>query len=996
MPQDAKVQLAGLYTNASAIAGSPPGSLYQCMNVDISKDNVAQTRRGFERLAAFPDASYRATRVFDYQEYIYAYMNSTLYNYVSGSWVSRGALTKPTNALVPRQIAANNNLYILSSDGLKKTDVYTTSIFSAGLPAPIAATVTASNGTGTAVASGNIVNYRSIIVKKDANNNLVQGPVSSGMKFTASGATRDVGYRLYLPSGLAGTESVQTYRSKGLASVSDELLQVYEYSLNAANVAASAKTFGTSDVNTGTDVITSTAHGFQDGTVVQFTTTGGLPAGISASTDYVIDSATTNTFKIKALNGVTVDITTVGSGTHTATSQIGFAFFDIVPDALRGAALYTNPSQNGIGQNNIQPPLASDLEVYRDFAFYADVQTKQSFTFTIISVSGTGLVVGNTITIGSEVYTAAAAAVYGSGSGSFVIDTSSGSVATWVDITARSLVDVINRSSLLYNATLIYTDESSLPGRIRIEAKTLSGAAFTVVSNKSNAFSPILPATATALTTSTADTFRNGLMFSRQGLPEAVPSLNVFRVGSADDPIIRVKALRDALLIFKQRDGAYVLRGDNPGNFTLQVLDSTAKLVAAESLVVVNGLAYGLFEAGICAVSDTSVEVISDGIKDKLQDVFGNALSQVQDYSFGVSYEEDNKYILAIPLADTDTSAVYQIVYDISNGKFSEWNINCRAGYVSSINKKLYLANGDSHYIRQELKTFTNTDLADYAGLKTISSYSGLVLTILTGIDDFDIGDLVSQTGSATGNFASGDVNAGTDTITLASHGFQNDMTVTFTTTGTLPGGLSTGTNYLIANATTNTFTLTDETGIAIDLTSGGSGTHTASVELLAADAYVTAVDYSASTITVDFSRPWFTGVNTVDHYQGIEAVIEWAPIFGDNPAGLKHYQEVTFLFKQPIVRDADIDFNSDIASSVQTVTISGDAASSAWGVGSWGEMPWGGESVPVPVRVGVPRETARCNQLTVIFRHKVAQSEWQIQGLVPLYSPTSTRVTNG
>jgi len=83
MPQDPKVVISGLYTNASDIVGGPSGGLTRSMNVDLSKTNVAQCRRGFDLLTALPDSTYRVSKLSDYQDYIYAYFNSTMYNYVA-------------------------------------------------------------------------------------------------------------------------------------------------------------------------------------------------------------------------------------------------------------------------------------------------------------------------------------------------------------------------------------------------------------------------------------------------------------------------------------------------------------------------------------------------------------------------------------------------------------------------------------------------------------------------------------------------------------------------------------------------------------------------------------------------------------------------------------------------------------------------------------------------------------------------------------------------
>lgn len=78
-------------------------------------------------------------------------------------------------------------------------------------------------------------------------------------------------------------------------------------------------TFTTANVNFGTDVITITAHEFDDNDFVSFTSSDTLPAGLVINTYYNIISKTTNTFQISATRGgAAIDITDEGVGTHTA------------------------------------------------------------------------------------------------------------------------------------------------------------------------------------------------------------------------------------------------------------------------------------------------------------------------------------------------------------------------------------------------------------------------------------------------------------------------------------------------------------------------------------------------------------------------------------------------------------------------------------------------------------------------------------------------------
>jgi hypothetical protein len=76
-------------------------------------------------------------------------------------------------------------------------------------------------------------------------------------------------------------------------------------------------------INTTTNVVTSTAHGFNQGLVVQASTTTTLPTGLEAATDYIVSWLSVNTFKL--LNASTlaeIDISDAGTGTHTLTPTV--------------------------------------------------------------------------------------------------------------------------------------------------------------------------------------------------------------------------------------------------------------------------------------------------------------------------------------------------------------------------------------------------------------------------------------------------------------------------------------------------------------------------------------------------------------------------------------------------------------------------------------------------------------------------------------------------
>lgn len=75
-------------------------------------------------------------------------------------------------------------------------------------------------------------------------------------------------------------------------------------------------------------VVTDTGHGMSIGSIIEFTTTGTLPTGLNTLTPYYISSQNyaTNSYSVStsvsnALDGVSVNTSSAGSGTHTRLSQ---------------------------------------------------------------------------------------------------------------------------------------------------------------------------------------------------------------------------------------------------------------------------------------------------------------------------------------------------------------------------------------------------------------------------------------------------------------------------------------------------------------------------------------------------------------------------------------------------------------------------------------------------------------------------------------------------
>lgn len=111
-----------------------------------------------------------------------------------------------------------------------------------------------------------------------------------------------------LVASTAGTTLLSSKRFESRASI---------------NVASVTETFAFTAVNAGTDVIT-VARDFMTGEKVQFTTTGTLPAPLSLATDYYVIRVSATEIKIattisNSIAGTAINLTTQGTGNHTAT-----------------------------------------------------------------------------------------------------------------------------------------------------------------------------------------------------------------------------------------------------------------------------------------------------------------------------------------------------------------------------------------------------------------------------------------------------------------------------------------------------------------------------------------------------------------------------------------------------------------------------------------------------------------------------------------------------
>lgn len=953
--QALEVTNSGLHTAPNPFSSVPKGAMLLADNCVIDSNNVLESRRGFDRLAAFTDANARATRYTSFQNILMgAYGNRTIAYYSSNAWHAlSGSYSHPDATLARlRFLQAASNLYFTTSSGIQKLDTFNGSVIASGMykgldieVATTGVTGFLTNGnnysfggytangsplvqgvpdttnlatgqfvTGTGISAGttitSIVGQTVTLSQNASSTNVILATTgttaANSNQLTSLASTTGIVNGLYVygqgispgttVAGISGTTvtlslpATQALTAQGITFFSTALLTAY-----TGNQVAYRQVWGIQDANkniplgapTGRAVATNTAT-----TSVNVNVTFSIPAGITTSHFYQV-------YRTFQSLGASIDpgdeeqLVIEGNPSSGDISAGSITVTDSTPDSLLGTALYTNASQQGITQGNEIPPLAWDFATFRNYTFYANTISKQRLTLTLLAAGGSsGVQSGDTLTIAGVVYTADSSE--NASTGHFKVSTS-GTPAQNISNTAQSLVRVINQYASTVSCYAYYlSGVNDLPGMILLEERGIGGNSFAVVASAhGTAYSPQLPTSGTTVST-TNNNYLNGLSYSKVGQPEAVPLFNQLFVGSAAYKILRILPLQNSLLILKEVEGVFRLTGYDPSSFVIDLLDSSARLLAPDSAVVLNNEIWALTDQGITTISETGASVVSRPIEDEVLSTYGQFLSGVKRYSSGVAYETDRKYILLTVTGAADTSPTQAFVYNTFTKAFTRWPISKTCGFVNPVDDKLYLGDALAAYTNIERKTYSYLDYVDEGIGYTISSSSGLNI-YLTSTNEISVGDILFQSSSV----------------------------------------------YSL----------------------------------------ITAVD--PAFVTVQSNLTWSNGSVTV--YRAISCLAEWVPLAAGNPGMMKQAPEISAFFRSRVFTTAKLNFASDASPYFESVPIVG-SSQGKWGLFPWGTVPWGGASVPGPIRALVPLEKQRFSQMRIQFQIREGYSVFQLLGMsVPI-----------
>lgn len=980
MTQSLTLKIKGLYTFPSDLSEIPEGALAVAENIVIDRDSIAEPRRGLGYLthgsgtqSTFSVSSYRANKIFFYQNQILCHYYDNLFAYHDSTtgWVNYSSTYSPPSSTVPvRSAQSNQNFYFTTSTGVKKLAAYNGTPASIGVPqaldvlpsiaagvSPTATTTSASNIltsvsaiTGVAIGmsiSGTNIPASSYIT--DFNGTTIT--ISANATGSGSGITMTIGIpSTWLSTAASSGSNTTGYRVMWvLTDANKNLIQ----GAPSGFVQVSNTTAATA------------------ATIVNFT----IPSGITTSHKAQIyrSAAVQNGVTPSDEEGLVYEYTPTAADITYGTITI----LDIVPDALRGQTIYTAPSQQGLVNQNVTPPFAYDIAIFRNSMFYGNTSGLQAYNLTLLGTgSPAGLQATDTITLGGIAYTAAATETVSTGtfavapvvlvtptgtthtnttidsisamtsiavgqlvsgagipSGTFVVSVNvpgtsvvisqaatasanitvtftGDSAAQAIRDTALSLVRVINR----YASSTLYayyvSGVSDLPGMILLQSRTVGASTFYALSSRSSCWSPALPTSGTTQA-STSNINKNYIFYSKSQQPEHVAPGAYLPVGSADKNILRIIALRDSLFILKE-DGVFYLTGTDSTNFQVWPLDYTTNVVSAESAVALNNQIYCFTTQGVVSITQNGVAIMSRPIEKSLTDLIVRNYTTLQTSTFGVAYESSRAYYLFCISSASDTGPTQYYRYNYITNTWTHSTISKRCGGINPVDDKMYLGNSAHAITDVENKNLTYSDYADYQSTETITAVSGTSVTISSS-DTIAVGSIIFQSATVFGTVSA-----------------VNSITGICTTT------------------------------LPTDLVAGAA----------------------------DVLAP-------------ISTQIQWVPLTFANAGLLKQFREATPIFKADFNGTATVSFSTDIYPGTLSETIAGGNVG-GWGLSGWGGpsetslgVPWGGDPRRRPIRVLVPRNHQRCSILNISFAHAYGYSPWQLQGISLVGNNISERTDN-
>lgn len=680
--EEARLKIKGLYTSPNQFSEIPEGALLVANNVNLDRDSVLTTRRGFTQYGNPVDTTGNIYSLFSYQNKLISWTteNKLLYDTDGDglTWTAyTGTFLVPDPTVVGsrvRSFQSNKNFYFTTSEGVFKLDSITATPTQSGAPQGLSGTGALTGSSGF-MANDTAVAYRIVWGYKDANNNLILGAASDRIiVINSSGGTRDVNLTFAVPvwPSLDTNWFYQVYRSNPSATAADTPDDDYQQ-------------------------------------VIEDNPT----SGELSSRSITVTDITPDDLRQAFL--------------YSSASQEGAASANFAPPfckdmcSFRNYAFYANTKE-------VQSYTLTLLAV--DSPDGIQINDTITFDFGTPTLTLTGKAVENAA--------AGQFLVYTSGTPSQNIETTCRSIVNVLNSYASN-----TRINAFYASGFDDLPGKMIFQRRTFFTDTVTETdSFFVYSNRTTCWTPQIPSTAiiTSSNQSNNHLYPNRIYISKLQQPEAVPLLQYFDIGSASEPILRIIPLRDAVMIFKP-DGIFTIFGNDITSFNQSTIDNTAIVVAPNSVVAFNNAVYFYSQQGVCRITpDGSPEVISIPIEKDLLVISSANYPNFPELTNAVGYESERKYIMATITTPTDTVATQEYVFNSLTSSWTKWDREYYCAIINPADNKMYYggqSTSDGPYVYQERKEYANSDYADEQYDVNIVSYSGLdiVLTDLTNVE---------------------------------------------------------------------------------------------------------------------------------------------------------------------------------------------------------------------------------------------------------------------
>ncbi len=664
---------------------------------------------------------------------------------------------------------------------------------------------------------------------------------------------------------------------------------------------------------------------------------------------------------------------------------------DLAPTSLFGAEIYTAIDQEGAAMANLPLPQAQDIAVFRDCMFYANTQSLQNTTVTLLGVGGaTGLQAADTITIGGVTYTAATTET--ASSGQFLLVSAYSGTSSGTTSSSSITVSSVTTTGLKVGMTV--TASAGIPQNTFI---TSVGGSSITISN---------PATASGSRTLTFTGQTNGdpTGGQAQSIQDTAQSLVrvINRYSSSTVTAVYISGTGTA-------PGQVLLTAKTFSNtgFTVSASRSTcwtpltvgAGTCLSSASIAKNGLWFSkqnqpesvplpyFLQVGTASANILRVIALRDSLIILKED--GTFILQGDSPQNFLLRPLDYTSILLAP--ESATLLNNQIFCLTTQGVVSVSEVGTPVVSHPIEGALLQLMSGDN---LPALKAATfgiayESDRAYYLFLPSTSADT-------SATQYYRWNYLTSRWVSGLLSKTCGHVNPATNLLWLG------DATLNITSIERKSYTYSDYADY----KSTQTFVTADGQTLTsvteIDTFAVGDVVWQAPTVW----GIVASIDAGANTLVLTLITSLVSGA--ADILSGISTAMTWAPVTLDNPGFTKQIWEGTLLFLAGFQGPGVIGFTTDITQAEGTEDLTGGSVG-PWGLFAWGGPQdivsgntldslgayWGGDPQRGTVRFSVGRNWQRCSQMSPSFTHSYAYSPWKMQGLSLIGNLTSERTRN-